>query len=164
MMKYAIVYSSRTGNTRQLADALHNALPAEDCLYFGAPAPEALAADRVYVGFWTDKGTCDEAVAAFLQSVPAGKEVYLFGTAGFGGSPIYFDKILNAAVANLPAGVQVTGRYMCQGKMPQSVRTRYESMPESPRRQAMLDNFDQALAHPDADDLTRLCADVQKSL
>lgn len=164
MMKYAIVYSSRTGNTRQLADALHNALPAEDCLYFGAPAPEALAAGRVYVGFWTDKGTCDEAVAAFLQSVPAGKEVYLFGTAGFGGSPIYFDKILNAAVANLPAGVQVTGRYMCQGKMPQSVRTRYESMPESPRRQAMLDNFDQALAHPDADDLTRLCADAQKSL
>ena len=41
MMKYAIVYSSRTGNTRQLADALHSALPAGDCLYFGAPAPEA---------------------------------------------------------------------------------------------------------------------------
>ena len=164
MMKYAIVYSSRTGNTRQLADALHNALPAEDCLYFGTPAPEALAADRVYVGFWTDKGSCDEAVAAFLQSVPAGKEVYLFGTAGFGGSPVYFDKILNAVAANLPAGVQVAGRYMCQGRMPQAVRTRYEAMPESPRRQALLDNFDPALAHPDDDDLTRLCEAVHKTL
>lgn len=164
MMKYAIVYSSRTGNTRQLADALHNTLPADDCVYFGAPAPEALNADRVYVGFWTDKGTCDADTAAFLQSVPAGKEVYLFGTAGFGGSPIYFDKILNAAAGNLPAGVPVVGRYMCQGKMPEAVRRRYESMPESPRRQSMLDNFDQALPHPDADDLSRLCEAAAKTL
>lgn len=163
-MKYAIVYSSRTGNTRRLADALHASLPAEDCLYFGAPAPEALAADRVYVGFWTDKGSCDETVAAFLQSLPAGKEVYLFGTAGFGGSAVYFDKILDAAAANLPAGVRVAGRYMCQGKMPQAVRTRYEAMPDSPRRQAMLDNFDAALSHPDADDLDRLCRAVTAAL
>lgn len=163
-MKYAIVYSSRTGNTRRLADVLHASLPAEDCVYFGAPAPEALAADRVYVGFWTDKGSCDETVAAFLQSLPAGKEVYLFGTAGFGGSAVYFDKILDAAAANLPAGVRVAGRFMCQGKMPQAVRTRYEAMPDSPRRQAMLDNFDAALSHPDADDLDRLCRAVTAAL
>lgn len=163
-MKYAIVYSSRTGNTRQLADALHASLPAEDCVYFGTLAPEALAADRVYVGFWTDKGSCDETVAAFLQSLPAGKEVYLFGTAGFGGSAVYFDKILDAAAANLPAGVRVAGRYMCQGRMPQAVRTRYEAMPDSPRRQAMLDNFDAALSHPDADDLDRLCRAVTAAL
>lgn len=163
-MKYAIVYSSRTGNTRQLADALHASLPAEDCVYFGTPAPEALAADRVYVGFWTDKGSCDETVAAFLQSLPAGKEVYLFGTAGFGGSAVYFDKILDAAAANLPAGVRVVGRYMCQGRMPQAVRTRYEAMPDSPRRQAMLDNFDAALSHHDADDLDRLCRAVTAAL
>ena len=164
MMKYAIVYSSRTGNTRLLADTLHNTLPAEDCLYFGTPAPEALAADRVYVGFWTDKGTCDQDVAAFLKSLPAGKEVFLFGTAGFGGSAVYFDKILNAAAANLNAGVILKGRYMCQGKMPEAVRRKFESMPESPRRQAMLDNFDMALSHPDAADLARLESEVRAGL
>ena len=164
MMKYAIVYSSRTGNTRMLADTLRTTLPAADCLYFGAPAPEALAADRVYVGFWTDKGSCDEDVAAFLKSLPAGKEVFLFGTAGFGGSAVYFDKILNAAAANLNAGVILKGRYMCQGKMPEAVRRRYEAMPESPRRQAMLDNFDTALPHPDAADLARLEAEARAAL
>ena len=163
-MKYAIVYSSRTGNTKALADAIREVLPAEECCYFGTPDAAALAAQRLYIGFWTDKGTCDEAVAAFLQSLPAGKEVYLFGTAGFGGSPAYFTKILDAAASNLPAGVQPVGRYMCQGKMPEAVRRRFEAMPESPRRQAMLDNFDMALTHPDADDLTRLCADVQGTL
>ena len=65
-MSYAIVYSSRTGNTELLARAIQSALPAEDCLYFGGPDAAALAADRLYVGFWTDKGSCDEELAAFL--------------------------------------------------------------------------------------------------
>ena len=31
-MTYSIVYSSRTGNTRMLAEALREALPREDCI------------------------------------------------------------------------------------------------------------------------------------
>ena len=58
-MRYAIVYSSRTGNTERLAQALRQALPAEECVYFGPPDARALEAQRVYVGFWTDKGDCD---------------------------------------------------------------------------------------------------------
>ena len=34
--KYSIVYSSLTGNTRMLADAVHEALPQDECEYFGA--------------------------------------------------------------------------------------------------------------------------------
>ena len=33
--KYSIVYSSLTGNTRMLADAVHEALPQDECEYFG---------------------------------------------------------------------------------------------------------------------------------
>lgn len=47
---------------------------------------------------------------------------------------------------------------MCQGKMPPAVRARYEAMEDSPRRTRMLDNFDQALTHPDQEDLARLKA------
>lgn len=158
-MSYAIVYSSRTGNTAMLAQAVREALPQEDCRYFGTPAPQALAADTVYVGFWTDKGTCDEPTARFLQSL-TDQKVFLFGTAGFGGAPAYFKQILDRVKANLAAGVEVMGTYMCQGKMPQAVRDRYAAMEESPRRTAMLENFDQALSHPDQEDLARLQAAV----
>lgn len=158
-MSYAIVYSSRTGNTAMLAQAVREALPQEDCRYFGAPAPQALAADTVYVGFWTDKGTCDEPTARFLQSL-TDQKVFLFGTAGFGGAPAYFQQILDRVKANLAPGVQVTGTYMCQGKMPQAVRDRYAAMEESPRRTTMLENFEQALSHPDQEDLARLQAAV----
>ena len=51
---------------------------------------------------------------------------------------------------------------MCQGKMPDSVRARYQAMEDSPRRTAMLENFDQALTHPDDLDLAQLKAAVTK--
>lgn len=158
-MSYAIVYSSRTGNTALLAHAIREALPSEECRYFGPPAPESLSAGTLYVGFWTDKGTCDESTAAFLKSL-TNQQIFLFGTAGFGGAPAYFEQILNRVRENLAPGVQVTGTYMCQGKMPQAVRTRYESMEESPRRTAMLANFDEAMHHPDQQDLEALRAAV----
>lgn len=153
-MSYSIVYSSRTGNTALLAQAIREALPAEDCLYFGAPDARALEADTIYVGFWTDKGTCDETIANFLQSVN-GQKIFLFGTAGFGGAPAYFAQILDRVQQNLK-DADVVGSYMCQGKMPEAVRSRYLAMEESPRRTAMLENFDQALSHPDTQDLARL--------
>lgn len=153
-MSYSIVYSSRTGNTALLAQTIRDALPAGDCLYFGAPDARALEADTIYVGFWTDKGTCDETISSFLQSI-TGQKVFLFGTAGFGGAPAYFAQILERVEQNLK-DVNVVGSYMCQGKMPEAVRNRYLAMEESPRRTAMLENFEQALSHPDAQDLARL--------
>ena len=48
-MTYSIVFSSRTGNTEQLARAIRSVLPAGDCLYFGGPDAAALAADRLYI-------------------------------------------------------------------------------------------------------------------
>ena len=54
----------------------------------------------------------------------------------------------------------VIGSFMCQGKMPMSVRQRYENMKKQPLHlpnlDAMIENFDKALSHPDADDLERL--------
>ena len=83
-MRYAIVYSSRTGNTKLLAETIRGILPEEDCLYFGEPDASALAADRIYAGFWTDRGDCDSGIAAFLPQLDR-QELFLFGTAGFGG-------------------------------------------------------------------------------
>lgn len=158
-MSYSIVYSSKTGNTGLLAQTLRDCL-GEGCLYFGPPNSQALSAKRIYVGFWTDKGTCDSQTAAFLATL-TNQEVFLFGTAGFGGDAAYFGKILSMVRAELPEGVKVVGEYMCQGKMPDSVRRRYEQMEDSPRRQVMLDNFDRALAHPSAEDLEELKSAVR---
>ena len=164
-MSYAIVFSSKTGNTRLLADTLRASLPQNECTYFGAPAPEALEAETLYIGFWTDKGTCDAATAGFLSKV-SGKEVFLFGTAGFRGEPAYFESILSRVAQCLGQGNTLIGSFMCQGRMPMAVRERYEKMcsapssPGMPDPKKMLENFDRALQHPDAADLSHLTSAV----
>ena len=130
-MSYAIVFSSKTGNTRLLADTLRASLPQNECTYFGAPAPEALEAETLYIGFWTDKGHADDTLTAFLQTLK-GKRVFLFGTAGFGGSAEYFEQILAAVQKSLDESNTVIGTYMCQGKMPMTVRQQYEKMLQQP--------------------------------
>ena len=74
----------------------------------------------------------------------------MFGTAGFGGSAAYFQKILDTSQSVDPSNT-VVGEYMCRGKMPQSVRD-----PMKMKENALIDNFDRALSHPDEDDLERL--------
>ena len=147
-MSYAIVFSSKTGNTALLAQTLQEQLPQADCCYFGAPDAAALAADTLYVGFWTDKGKADADTLEFLQQLH------------FGGSAPYFEKILAATRKALDGSNTVIGSFMCQGKMPVSVRQRYEAMKAKPLHipnlDALIENFDKALSHPDVADLEQL--------
>ena len=153
-MKYSIVYSSRTGNTKFLAEHLKSILPDASVIYFGEPSPEAAEADLIFLGFWTDKGCCDETISSFLAPLKS-KKLFLFGTAGFGQNDAYFEQILSRVKEKIPESCQVTGTFMCQGKMPDSVRKRYESMmPQNPQKaKQLITNFDQALLHPNKDDL-----------
>ena len=159
MKSYSIVYSSKTGNTKMLADTIMKSLPELECVYFGLPDEKALLADRIYVGFWTDKGNCDDSTAQFLQQTTS-QEIFLFGTAGFGENPEYFEKILHHTEKHMPKTITLIGTYMCQGKMPMSVRERYEKMASSPIHmpniKGMIENFDKALSHPDETDLQLL--------
>lgn len=154
-MRYSVVYLSQTGNTRMLAEAIAAALPTGS--YCGAPAPEAAEAEVIFAGFWTDKGSCSPALAEFLQSLH-GKQVFLFGTAGFGGDPAYYDTLLGNVKQHLPADSTLCGSFMCQGKMPAPLGARYEAMAKTePEKYApMLENFNRALSHPDEADLAAL--------
>lgn len=154
-MKYSIVYSSKTGNTKALAEHIKSALPDEECIYFGEPSEKALYADMIFAGFWTDKGTCDDGFKDFLHSVNS-KKIFLFGTAGFGGSQEYFDKILSAVKGNISESCETAGEFMCQGKMPPTVRKRYEAMEETAQKHILIANFDAAASHPDSNDFANL--------
>ena len=157
-MTSAVVYSSKTGNTKAIAQAIGEALPKAQCVYIGEPKKEGAEADIIFAGFWTDKGNCDQEMAAFLEGLK-GKKVALFGTAGFGGSQEYFQQLAQRFAQHLEGSNQLVGSYFCQGKMPQAVRIRYEKMaqdaPQDPKVKGMLENFDRAASHPDQIDLAQ---------
>ena len=156
-MKYAIVYSSKTGNTAQLANYIRDLYIDEECVYFGHPNYDEIKADIIFVGFWTDKGVCDESVQTFLKSLHQQK-IFLFGTAGFGGSQAYFEAILNRNKAFIDESNLVVGTYMCQGKMPIAVKRRYQELAKKDPQKfnPMIENFDHALSHPDLKDFQSL--------
>lgn len=154
-MKYSVVYSSQTGNIALLAERLKSVIPESNLLYYGSPETATLEADLIFLGFWTDKGNCDKGLSAFMKTIH-GKNVFLFGTAGFGGSEEYFSQILSRVGAELDSSNIIIGSYMCQGKMPLSVRQRYEGMAEEQPEKVkpLIENFDRALTHPDDEDLS----------
>lgn len=162
--KVAVVYNSRGGNTQTVAETLAGRLEhagygvklASITATSDEASAAASAAGTVLVGFWCDKGSCTDEVSALLGQL-AGKRVFLFGTAGFGGSAEYFERILSGVREKLPADAIYLGGAMCQGRMAPAVRKRYEAVlaekPGDERAQAMIDNFDAAASHPDDRDL-----------
>ena len=175
---YSIVFSSRTGNTAELAEAVREALPEGTCEYFGSvngdggfdgrgyagagcgrTSSAIPASETLFVGFWTNQGVADQAAQKLLGQL-RNRKIFLFGTAGFGGAEAYFQAILDKTKAFIDDSNTVIGTYMCQGKMPLSVRERYMKMKEQPDHMpnidAMIENFDKALSHPDATDLKKL--------
>lgn len=172
-MRCLIAVSSAGGNTRMVAEHLERELRSAGCEVPGVAdvaavsEDETRAADVVLAGFWTDKGDCAPVMASLLETLE-GKRVFLFGTAGFGGSPEYFERILGNVRKHLSDSVEYLGGAMCQGKMGAGVRKRYEAMlaenPGDARIQAMIDNFDAALAHPTEEDVARITAAAQRAL
>lgn len=43
--RYSIIYSSKTGNTKKLAEKIREVLPEENCDYFGTEGAKALSSD-----------------------------------------------------------------------------------------------------------------------
>ena len=207
---YSIVFSSRTGNTAELAEAVREALPEGTCEYFGSVngavgggfdsdgnrdhsecsiangnnksgfngsdnsygdgscANSAIpASETLFVGFWTNQGVADQATQKLLKQL-RNRKIFLYGTAGFGGSEAYFQAILDKTKAFIDDSNTVIGTFMCQGKMPHSVRERYVKMKEQPDHMpnidTMIENFDKALSHPDANDLEKLANLVSKAV
>lgn len=66
---YSIIFSSPTGNTKLLADTIRDALPEENCNYFGVSENADTQSDILFVGFWTDKGTADKATLDLLEKL-----------------------------------------------------------------------------------------------
>lgn len=157
-MKSLIVYSSRTGNTRKIAEAIAAVLPG--CAVHpveSAPAPEGY--DLIAVGYWVDKGMPDAQAKDYLERVHDGN-VALFGTLGAWPDSDHAKDCIRQgeALVNAPErGNKVLGTYLCQGKVDPKIVAMMQKMasdvhPMTPERKARLE---EAVRHPDEADCLR---------
>lgn len=155
-MKVSLIYDSLTGNTKKLAEQVENKFK---------EIVDVENADIVFIGSWTDKASPSEKIQKELENI-RNKKIFYFGTCGFGGSKEYFDMLFERARKYIDKSNEIVGYFYCQGKMPISVRNRYEKIlednPNDEQMKKNIENFDMALEHPNKKDLADFNEVIQK--
>ncbi len=153
-MRCLVVYSSRTGNTKMVAEAIVAAMPEGTVLapVEEPPAPDGF--DLVCLGFWVDKGGPDAKMASYMESVH-GKFVGLFGTLGAWPDSDHARDCMAKARAMLPDNT-VLDTFLCQGKVDPKLLAAMAKMQEAQNAHPMTEErksrIEEAKKHPDAAD------------
>ena len=158
MLEYLVLYESETGNTKKIATEIFSALPGMSKDLINISDHDTFPEAAVYfVGFCVHRGTCSMKLGNLLGSL-SGKKIALFGTCGAGSSPEYYRKLESGARIWIEDDNTYLGCFFCQGKMPLPVRKKYESRlhqgsaEEDQFIQRQIQNFDEAMIHPDQSD------------
>jgi len=152
-MKSLIVYSSRTGNTRKVAEAIFELWPEPKEIHPVETAPPPDGFDFIAMGFWVNEGNADQKARIYMQSL-SGKKIALFGTLGAYPDSDHARNTLEKIKTEL-AGNDILGGFMCQGRVDPDVADKIKKIaPEpvsgEPRKR---NRIIEAEYHPDEKDL-----------
>lgn len=154
MMKTMIVYSSKTGNTKMVAESILKVMP-EGCeLHPVEEAPEPEGYDLIALGCWVDKGKPDSAASEYFKKVNNTK-VAVFITLGARPDTKHWDDCLESA-SELLSKNEIVGSYICQGKIdPKLIEMFRKFPPDHPHAPSpeSEERWRLASTHPDEDDL-----------
>lgn len=150
-MKTLIVYSSKSGNTKRLAEAVSNFLPGTNTIQSVEEKPDPAGYDLVVVGFWLQAGKVDPMASEYLSSLTSSR-VFLFATHGAAvGSP-HAEKGIQSA-KDLAASCTIAGTFSCQGEVrPEFLAKVQKKDPPPP----WIQDAPAAIGHPDAVDIENL--------
>ncbi len=157
-MKSVVVYSSQSGNTKKVADAVFEALPPEKEIFPVEEAPDPEGYDFVAVGFWLKGGDPDPKAAEFLKKLKKGK-VFLFATHGAAADSDHARKAMDTAKSFVQA--EVVGTFQCQGEVNAALLEKVKARPNPP---VWIADADDAVGHPDEKDMAAAKEAVRKAL
>lgn len=155
-MKSLVVYSSLTGNTKMVAEAVAEVLMPDCTLCRVEDEPDFAGYDLVAVGYWVDRGTADKKAADYLVRIKNSK-VALFVTIGADPKSEHASKSVANGIAMLDASNKLMGTFICQGKIDPKLIESMSKMfpPDHPHgmNEARIARHKAASTHPDAGDL-----------
>lgn len=166
MAKWAVIYSSVTGNTKQIAEAIAKEAEshAEGCdLFRVQDAPQDVSGyEVVFLGYWLRLGAPDPLMLKYLPKV-TGTKVCFFQTHGT--APTSEHAITSFARAGYLLGpdCEILGTYGCRGKInPALLQKRTNLGPDDPHvGPESVKRWELASTHPDQQDLADAAYYVQ---
>jgi flavodoxin len=158
-----IVYSSKTGNTKKLAEGI-----CRNFLEEGLPAriaaveekPGAAEAPWVLVGFWADKGKADEKTLEYIRSLE-GRRIGLFGTLGAEPGSNHARDLAKKTEALVAEKNTCLGSFLCQGKIDPALTEKFRNLPpDHPHamNEERRKRHEEAAKHPDQADIAAAAA------
>lgn len=150
-MKALVVYSSKTGNTKKMAEALYGVLQCEKDLISLADNPNPATYDFVAVGFWLQGGQPDPATQEFLPKIGE-KEVFLFATHGASKNSDHVKNAMTKA-KELAAPARICATFSCAGQVDAKVM---EAAAKKDPQPPWLADASAAQGHPDEEDIRQL--------
>ncbi|GBE13048.1 flavodoxin [bacterium BMS3Bbin14] len=152
-MKQLVVYSSRSGNTKKLAEFIFSRLDGDKEIKSVDKAPDPAGYDMVAVGFWFKAGQPDPDSQKYLKKcAAAGGKLFLFATHGSAANSDYAAIGMNRA-RELAAGAQIVGCFDCPGEV--SAKTLENAANKDPQP-VWLKDAPAAKGHPNSDDFYKL--------
>jgi flavodoxin len=154
-----VVYSSKTGNTRLLAQeicrGLAQVLGREPRLATVEDAPDPTGAPWILLGFWADRGNGDSKARTYLKTLE-GSRIGLFGTIGAYPDSEHAQDIRRRMLALTAERNTSLGCFLCQGKIDPALTEQFKTLPVG-HPHAMtaerMQRHEEAAKHPDEEDL-----------
>ncbi len=152
-MKSLIVYSSLTGNTRSVAEAISEICPEPFSIL---PVEDAPAGggdyDFVVLGYWVDKGMPDKKSRDYLTGLN-NKKIGLFGTLGAYPDSDHAKDCMTKA-EKLAGSNSVAGHFICQGRVDPKLLERMAKMKNNPHpmTEERKKRLEEAKKHPNEED------------
>jgi len=149
MPKILVTYFSRTGNTKKIAEAIHDSI-GQDAVILPLDKVEDMGPyGLVFIGFPVQSHSVPYKAEVFLKKVPAGKKIALFSTHGsLAGMRLSREALEYASI--LVAKAKLLGTFACRGKVSMQA---LEVLGRSPEHETWADMAASASTHPDEHDL-----------
>lgn len=163
-MKMIIVYSSKTGNTKKVAEAIYEEFFDKASLFKVEEAPCADEFDIVLIGFWINRGKPDEKAMEYMKNIK-GKKVGIFATLGAYPDSDHAKRSMINAKAMLEPQNEVVAEFICQGKVDSNILEKFKDLPKdnphalTPERIA---RHKEASKHPNQTDFENARAEFRK--
>lgn len=153
-MKTLIAYSSRTGNTKMVAEAIGEVIENSQVIDI-KDEPNIESYDNIIVGYWTDKGKADPIADKFLKEIK-NKNCGVFATLGYYADTDYAKDIINYGKnILLDNNNKVHTAFICQGKIDPKLAEKFKSQSDSTNNSddERSKRHEEAKSHPDSKDL-----------
>jgi putative heme utilization carrier protein HutX len=165
-MKCAVIYSSKTGNTKKVAEAILQEMPEGTELHDVASVPADAEFDLVAMGYWIDKGIADQQAMNFITSID-NTRIFSFFTLGAHPDSDHAKACRTNCNTLYAKNCEIIGTYCCQGAIDPKLTTWMEQLPaehpHAPNKERRK-RWAEAAEHPNQADLEAARAAMRQAL